>query len=299
MNKIEKLPYDIWLNWSVTDKCIFSCDYCFSKNTFRYFLTDLINQLRKVFRMRQYSIPAINVDKTIHSLKRTGKIFAIGIVGGGEPFLVPNIVEFCIALARKHYLSVVSNFVLPSVRTFLEEVPSDHVLSMVASLHIEQLLSRNLFQRFVDNVHFAKERGFNVSVHTVAYPSVYTKIMEIKRLFDESCIEFEIKPYIGQYNGKFYPESYKDEEKIAFGFKNYHLDASLSKDRLCNAGYNAAYVDSKGNIFYCASFKKKIGNIYDDFSLKKTLFTCSVKTCGCCYPIINKSLFNKAIIELM
>ena len=51
------------------------------------------------------------------SINKTNKIFKIEFTGG-EPFLIPNIIEACEELTKKHYIEIISNFTSDRITEF-------------------------------------------------------------------------------------------------------------------------------------------------------------------------------------
>jgi MoaA/NifB/PqqE/SkfB family radical SAM enzyme len=244
---------------------------------------------------------SIDIEKLIETLDRTNKIFKIGLSGGGEPFLVPNLVEACLELTKKHYLSFNTNFAERAVREFLEKIDPKRVLYIIASCHIKALEKRNLLETFIDNFLLAKEKGINIRAVEVAYPPIIKEIEKYRELFASKEIQLDFNEFCGRYNDKDYPKDYTDEELDAFGFKrptvNTHYPDSNKQKRLCNAGYNVAYVNSNGDITPCESIKRVIGNIYEKIGFNKNLMVCPLKSCTCPLYLYDEKLFQKALYE--
>jgi MoaA/NifB/PqqE/SkfB family radical SAM enzyme len=281
---VPKTKYDAWLHWSVSDQCIMNCDYCSSG--------------RGVTRGPRTSI---DIQKLIATLDRTDKIFRIGISGGGEPFLVPNLVEACIELSKKHYLSFNSNFAEKRVREFIEKIDPQKVIYIIASCHIKALERRNLLETFINNFLLAKEKGINIRAVEVAYHPIINEIDKYRKLFASKGIQLDFNEFCGRYNDKDYPKAYTDEELDAFGFRRptvkIHYPDSNKHKRLCNAGYNVAYVNSNGDITPCESIKRIIGNIYEKIEFHKSLMVCPFKSCTCPLYLYDEKLFQKALYE--
>ena len=276
-----KMKYDVWLHWSVSEQCIMNCEYCSSG--------------RGVTRGPRASIDIPNLIKT---LDKTNKIFRIGISGGGEPFLVPNLVDACLEITKKHYLSFNSNFAEKGVRDFIQRIDPKRVLYVIASCHIKALERRNLLETFFDNYLLAKEKGINIQAVEVAYPALMPEIDKYRELFASKGIQLDFNEFCGRYNDKDYPKSYTDEELDAFGFTrptvNTHYPDSDKQKRLCNAGYNVAYVNSQGDITPCEPIKRIIGNIYEKIEFQKDIMLCPFKSCSCPLYLYDEKLFLKA-----
>ena len=275
------IKYDVWLHWSVSDKCIMNCEYCSSGKG-----------------ITRGKLCIIDIPKLIKTLEKTNKIFRIGFSGGGEPFMVPNLVEACIELTKKHYLSFNTNLAEKGVKELIEKTDPRKILYIVASCHIKALERRNLLDTYINNFLLAKEKGINISAVEVAYPPLLSELEKYKRLFSEKGLELIFNEFSGQYNGKIYPKSYTDEELEGFGFTkqsvNTHYPDSRREIRLCNAGYNVAYVSSNGDITPCEPINKVIGNIYRRIEFQKDLMICPFKSCTCPLYLYDVKLFHKA-----
>ena len=112
-----------------------------------------------------------------------------------------------------------------------------------------------------------------------------------------SRLEGEGCSFIGQYNGMDYPAAYTPEELTIFGLSSSKRDCHYERRRICNAGYNIAFVDSSGKAYPCTSILKRIGHIYEGISFSPNLIICPFDFCGCPFSSYNPNLFQKAIDE--
>jgi len=271
--------YDCWLIWQVSEKCNFNCKYCW------------------VISRSTGKIYSIDIKKLMNTLNKTKKIFYITIVGGGEPFLVPNIITATKELTKKHYLSIYSNLISPRIKEFSEKINPERVIYFNASLHLEELESKKMLDKFIRNFKYLEKKGFNVHAIEVAYPPLSKKADYYKKLFKQKGINISFTPFVGKYNEKKYPESYTDSEKNAFSLSDKMLNIYHVKNKLCNAGYNAAEVDQNGDIRICKNFKKNLGNIYSEINLNNTIIKCPYEICECPYFKFNDYLYLKALKE--
>jgi len=273
--------YDIWLHWSITNACNLNCVYCYR---------DTSNISKEEFK--------IDIPNLIKTLDKTGKIFKISFTGGGEPFVVRNIVETCVELTKKHYVAFNTNLTSPKIKDFCEEVNVDRVLYIIASLHIKELERFNLMDRYIENFHLCESKGISIHALEVGHPDILRETEKYKSFFENRGIKLIFNHFIGEHNGKKYPDSYTEEEleiiKESGGeYKNHHYQ----QGKLCNAGYNAAEVDIDGNVRICGPLKEKIGNIYTGIKFKKDMIRCPIRLCGCPLNNIDEYLFNKALEE--
>lgn len=276
---MNKYVYDICLRWSVTNQCNFNCTYC----------TSIKGQ--KPIR--------IEISPLLEVLERTNKTFRIDFIGGGEPFMVSNIIDACKKLTQKHYVMFITNLVSDKIKQLADEVDPQRVMYLSGSFQIKQLQERKLVGRFVENYNYCKERGFELHTSIVAYPEILNELEEwISFLKTNGIEDTVISPYFGNYKGKEYPRDYSTEEIVILSkscekFKDY-IAASNSNNELCNAGFNIASVDQQGNVRACKKIRESLGNVYKEIRLKDRMTVCSQEQCNCPVRSFDKYLFQKA-----
>lgn len=287
----ELKGYDAWLHWAVTDRCNLNCAYCSTAN-------------KKTARL-----PEINIPLLMATLERTKKTFRITFSGGGEPFLVPNLVEACMELTKKHYISFNTNLTNPRVKEFAVKINPGRVTRIGASLHIKELERTHLVERYVNHFLLLKEGGFRVRAKEVAYPSLCEEAEQYKEKFQGMGIELRFSPFLGECRGRKYPSSYTDKELKAFGLRGHREPPAEDRSdltavgrhyqyhQICNAGYNVGVVDTAGNISPCHLIKSSIGNIYADIKFRDNLIYCPFRFCGCPLNRYDSYLFEKALTE--
>ena len=90
------IPYNAWLHWiGPTRECNFNCFYCGIHGHINGNPREVPDLLS-----RKPVVP-IAIEKFVQAIDKTNKIFKISFAGEGEPFLIPNIVDLCIALTEK------------------------------------------------------------------------------------------------------------------------------------------------------------------------------------------------------
>jgi organic radical activating enzyme len=311
--------YEAWLQWYINYQCNFNCTYCFQsldrnqrlfKKISGFFYPHLLRKFKKVSGMglsawlrnindrlfkTQRTAP-INIPALIKSLDKTNKTFRIGFAGG-EPFLVPNIIEACVEITKKHFVSLNTNLVTRKAEEFAEKISPARTLFVVASLHINELERSRLLDRYLRTFLRYQQNGFNIISESVAYPPLLEKAVKYKILFQEKGIAINFSPFLGYYNGKHYPESYRDEELRVFGLDNTCRVQFNLRGKICNAGYNVALVSSTGAIHICHQIQEGIGNIYREIKFKNKLVTCPFDFCSCPLKIYDPYLFEKACSE--
>jgi MoaA/NifB/PqqE/SkfB family radical SAM enzyme len=278
----ENQIYDIWLRWRVlANRCNLNCAYCF-----RY---QVKNKLKKREKVSKINIPAL-----MRMLNETDKTYRITFTGGGEPFLVPNIIEGCKEITKNHFISLNTNLTLSRITEFSKKIDPERVLFIHASLHIKELKRLNLLKKYINNYRLCKDKGFNIRASEVAHPSLLDEIEKYRRFFQEEGIHLYFTPFKGRYNGKAYPDSYTEKEIGIFGFDINRIDQFRQRGRLCNAGYNVADVSPKGNVTPCFRIQKSIGNVYQKVEFNSKLIRCPFEFCGSPLKIYDPYLLKKA-----
>ena len=268
--------------WRVSSYCNLFCEYCISKKSV----------------LHNGTAPGIDVPAVIKTLDSTGKTFLFSF-GGAEPFLVPNFVELCIELTKKHYIFLITNLTSEKIKEFSEKADPTKVEHIIASLHIKALEKTGLTNSYIDNFLLLKERGFHIAASEVAYPAYIDKIDEFKSFFKNRGIDCIFEPYVGTYDSKIYPEAYTPEEITKFGIRvAIENENPYQKGQLCNAGYNILVTDQTGRISKCPKITEYHGHIYKEMLFDKKLTRCPLDRCTCPLSKSNKHLLDRAIQEM-
>lgn len=284
------IPYTAWLHWSPTEECNLQCSYCLSAKN-------------RIYTKKTWLFPkrtaAINIKLFLRTLERSGKTFKISFVGGGEPFLVPNLAKLCGVLSKKHFLSFNTNLTSKQIPELVNLVPPSRILDIGASLHIDELTKRNLLDNFISNYLLCKTKGFNISAREIAHPSMKQRVSELKSFFIKKGIILNFDPFIGTYQNKLYPAAYTEEELNIFDLQRIkdqtqRNDIHRQSQPLCNAGYNVAYVHPSGDIWQCPAIPKKIGHVYNEVTFQNELSECTAKFCVCPLNKYDQALFELA-----
>jgi len=326
----RKIIYDVWLIWTITNTCNLNCTYCNASDPGRIikkfydlgflnstkiigvnlgkFIGQMVKQgplsaFKETKAKLTHTISAeIDIPALMRTLDASKKVFKITFTGG-EPFLVPNFIDVCKAITKKHYIALFSNLTSPDIKTFSDTIDPRNVLEIYGSLHIQELERRRLLERYIENFTLLREKGFNVSAQAVAYPDLAGDVEKYRLYFQERGIDIAFVPFRGRYRWKQYPKSYTEQEIERFGFgasQNSPADIMscfYRKGRLCNAGYNVGVVFPSGNAQTCFLIGQSIGNVFTDIAFNKNLIKCPFKYCSCPLNIYDPSLFEKACHE--
>lgn len=317
--------YNAWLQFVVPSVCNLSCMYCSIGETNHSVVKNTGNGQSEIFTVKRLrrtikkismfgistslilyrqrisnqsnKMPPIDVKALSKSLDRTRRIFRIGFTGGGEPFLIPNIVEACIELSKRHYLAFNTNLTSLRVRELAERVDPAHA-SFHASLHIKELERRNLMDRFIETYHVCIDRGFPIYAQEVGHPSMLKEVESYRNYFNNRGINISFGIFKGEYQGKTYPESYTDEEIKCFGLDPVSArHIYRQKGKLCNVGYNVFLADSEGLITPCFNIPEHHGHMYGKLHFQKKIRRCPVEVCNCPFNEYDTHLFRLALEE--
>ncbi|MEN8192656.1 MAG: radical SAM protein, partial [Bacteroidota bacterium] len=203
--------YDAWLHWDVTKRCNLNCEYCFGKITDPKVVVNLID-----------------IEKLIATLDKTDKVFRISFTGG-EPTMVPNFVEALNAITEKHFISFNTNLITKNLTKIIDAVDPQRILHIHASLHYDELVKKNLLERFIENFKLFKKNGFNIFTEVVAYPPLVDRIYEMKSILESEGIDITFAPFFGKLNDKIYPDAYTEKELELFGISENELQCFSQK----------------------------------------------------------------------
>lgn len=312
--------YDAWLLWKIAGKCNLFCEYCYNhpaereKPSIRYFLDEIERRRERISQVgisnlikaiglrikeRTVKTSAIDIPVLINTLNKTNKIFRITFTGEGEPLLNPNIIEVCLEVTKKHYISLNTNLTSKKIEEFCKKIDPRKVVEIHASLHIKELERLRLLDVFVHNFMLCRKRGFNIIAVAVAYPKLFGEVGKYKELFKKNRIKLTFGRFQGIYHGEKYPNAYTERELEAFEIKNEaNVNMSLcSKGEICNAGYNAAVVWANGVVMSCNNIPERLGHIYKGIQFRNHLIKCPVMRCSCPLNIYDPYLYKKALKE--
>ena len=243
-------------------------------------------------------MPAIDISTLAQTLNKTHKTIHFHLTNG-EPLLVPNIIEVCQEITKRHLVSLSTNLTQKNIRKFVQQINPERVLFITATLHIKELERLNLVERYVHHLLLCQEKGFRIHTSIVAHPPLVDKVEHYRKFFQKQGIQLNFTPFFGEYNGKIYPpEAYTEKEMEIFGFEKSYLNMYKQHGKLCNAGYNVGLIRQNGDIRPCSKIRKPIGHIYEEtMQLNKQLIRCPFQWCECPLNVFDPYLFEKALQE--
>ncbi len=275
--------YDIWIEWKTTEKCNLNCKYC----------------SMGIAQTKNLKIEKIQIDKLLKTLKRTNKIFKICFTGG-EPLLIPNIVEATEKVTRDHYMSMVTNLISGKIKEICNRVDPQKVHWINATLHIDELERSDLVDKFMDNLVYCRDHNFHMNPVMVGHPDFMSRFNKYKNMLHKEGYKIDILPFFGYHKEKKYPEGYSEEELEVFDISSEHLEGEkrfFRKGKLCNVGYNVVIADEKGDIYSCYNILEKLGNLYNEIKLKNGIVKCPAEFCSCPVSLFDDYLFQRALLE--
>ena len=265
--------------WEIWYACNYRCTYC------PWEMTKSWEKMSKMHSGIQPSDWLAAWDR-MHAKYGSSHLYLIG----GEPILYPKIDEILEVLARKHYLSVITNLSLSldAARRLSRELPPDRV-RFGASFHPE---FSNL-DEFVEKLVIFKDAGFQVWISIVAWPPFVDKLQFYKETFERRGIYPDVHTFFGDYEGKSYPAAYTAEQKAAISphlnevLITHGLEQESTLGKPCVSGYLSAKVLGNGDVYRCGSLVNydtpaPMGNILKpDFELWAAPTPCPRPTCNC------------------
>jgi len=281
-------PYKVYWNWDITYDCNYKCSYC-----------DL--------RRRQDRYPYVEIGRWKKIWDEIFEKYWCCHVrfSGGEPFVYPHFIDLIAMLSEKHTVDVTTNLSF-DIDAFLKRISPGGV-SLSASFHPEAIG----IDEFLNKTALLNEKKFPTSIAFVAYPphlkdlERYKKAAGEKKIFDRPGILFKIIPFMGEYEGKKYPDSYSPQQKklLEDAAKDTEIESQkelntqwldqgekekASLDKHCRMGQMYAKIWPNGDVTRCCHKDcGKLGSILDeDFRLLDEPAPCKVEACPCWKPMI-------------
>lgn len=133
-------------------------------------------------------------------------------ITGGEPFLMPDLVELIVGLDPSIRVGLTSNLSHPLLE-FVRLISPERVVSIAASFHPTENGTRQHPMNpeiFVGRCLFLQSRGFRVTVNCVAWPEQLYLIPAWAEMFRSHGLRFHVDPYSPI---AYYPYEYTDAER--------------------------------------------------------------------------------------
>ncbi|MGA0608256.1 hypothetical protein ACO2Q0_19865 [Phenylobacterium sp. VNQ135] len=221
---------------------------------------------------------------------------------GGEFFISKVLVEGARRLGASdnvRVLNLITNlsFHPKQYARILAGVPKEKV-ALVASYHPTEIKNEDAW------IAAAQELGtyYDLTTMSVAYPPSLHKLPEVKAKFEAAGVDHFVQPFIGEYDGKTYPQAYTEEERaiirqVIYSRHDWEFLLNLKRPGLCNAGFKYLFVDPEGVVYPCggAQHLKPMGDLSQ--SPEVTFFAgpkpCPAMACQCDTENINTKVFEE------
>lgn len=239
--------------------------------------------------------------KIVRNLCKVPFPINIRIGVGGEFFVSKSLVEGVRLLGQ--FTNVVSVNLITNLSfkpkqyvRILEGVPRDKI-ALVASFHPTEVKNEDNW------IAAASELAsyYDLVTMGVAYPPLIPRLPEIKEKFRAVGIDYFVQPYIGEFEGRRYPQSYSEDErtiirKVIYSRHDYEFLLNLKRPGLCNAGFKYLFVNPMGIVTPCGGADH--GRILGDLASSPTIERlegpkpCPALTCQCDTENINTVTFE-------
>ncbi len=229
------------------------------------------------------------IERFMQRLEQSGRTFLV-TVSGGEPFMIPNFIEFAEALTKKHYLRLDTNLSLTEkCRQFSQAIDPERVVEVVFSTHILEREKRKIdIMELVGLVKEFQAKGFKMVGNYVAHPLLLGRLEKDVEFFGSHGIKVLPNLFRGSYRGKIYSRGWV---KTAYSRKELELIARLNPLALlplqsphgkpCQAGCAAFYMDENYEISPCLMLRRiiKIGKFFGEWGLFSKVIRCPRIVC--------------------
>lgn len=271
-------PYKVYWNWEITYECNYKCSYCF------------------FWKDRKERYPPTGVCRYSEIWNSIfEKYWSCHIrFSGGEPFVYPNFIDLVAMLLERHTVDITTNLTF-DIEMFLKKISPGGV-SLSASFHPEFVG----IEQFLDKVMLLNRKGFPTGIAFVAYPSHLKDLERYKSFVEKAGMLFKIIPFMGQFEGKKYPESYGEEQRHMLKQASINSDNQTQKElnaqwfdqnmskkpvvnKFCRMGQMYARILPSGEVTRCCHYNSEnLGSIFEeDFRIIDEPALCSIEACPC------------------
>ncbi|HRW21997.1 MAG TPA: radical SAM protein [Bacteroidales bacterium] len=264
--------YENKIFWTISNFCNFRCPYCY------------IDKTQKPEYITEHHTP----EHIANCFNKTGKTWLI-MLAGGEPFIMPKFLPLMQELTKNHHIQISTNLCSDDVFKFPEYVTPEKVMVISASLHVpEREKVDPKFEKFIEKCLFLQDKGFRVVVNYVTWSPLLTRIeKDFKYLKSKGIKNMTAFTFLGEYDGKPYPESYtEDEIKLISKLSMYKREEDILrcsasyKGIKCEAGHRYFTTELDGTVYKCRSIPTAMGNILDgSFKPDTKNRKCTADTC--------------------
>lgn len=173
-------------------------------------------------------------------------------------------------------------------------------VGVVASYHPTEIKD---IEDWIETAKYMNEK-VDFSIVVVAFPPILSELEDKVRLFHSLGIHVAVQGYIGEYEGKNYPEEYTEEQRqriktMTYSRHDFEFFINLKTPEMCNAGYKSCFINAvTGDVLSCGiplmTDAKKIGNLVEspEVAFLTEPMRCSSPRCLCDTENINTVVFH-------
>jgi len=253
--------------WNIIYACNFRCKYCFFEGKL------------EEYRKRNVILSVedwVKIWKNIYNLYGRCSI----LITGGETFLYPDFINLMKEISQIHYLINISSNGSFDLNEVIGNFNPERI-SISLSFHpgfntLEEIVQK---KKMLDSKNFYSE-----FINLCCYPEFFDKIKKWIEYSAKEGVKLKLIPFVGEYNGKNYPDGYSNEEKNFLGMNDEWKNKVKTKGKLCKAGMKSAIIFPDGKVARCGQIGEKflLGYIWDsNFRLLDKPLPCEKEYCPC------------------
>ena len=293
--RMKFIDYENFIYLHPSLVCNFDCVYCGQHNN------------------QRESLKELEIVKIIQRLDKFKKTFLVSICGG-EPFLIPNLIDFVFELTKNHYVRIDTNLSLTeNIRKFASIINPNKVTEIVFSVHILEREKRQLdLQELISLAKELRGKGFKIIGNYVVYPPLINRLEKDMNFFNSQGIKVLPILFVGTYNGRQYPlhkgiPSYsKAEIELIARFNPYSTIPLYSpRNDFCQAGCSIFCVNDRFEVFPCLTMQKckesKLGDFFGKWKIFPKVIRCPKDYCTDQYNktfVCSLDRFNMSYLQL-
>ncbi len=252
--------------WNTHWGCNFRCSYCFFSGRWEEYAPRNVYKSAEVWERRWLAMKELY-----------GRCYLV--VNGGEPFTYPEFDNIILRVSRDHWPINITTNLSRDLSSFTSAA-DPRKISLSVSFHPEY----HDIEEFIPALSRLRDKGFQGCNNIVAYPPLLEKLPGWLKSFEEAGHPLKINPFIGEYGGRGYPESFSPEEKKVMGMDEGWAGRKKRRSRGCAAGCCSALILPDGSVTRCgqAGDRAIFGNFFDaDFRLLPAPAPCEDEFCPC------------------
>jgi MoaA/NifB/PqqE/SkfB family radical SAM enzyme len=252
--------------WHTHWGCNYRCPYCFFSGRWEEYAPRNIYKDADTWERRWLAMA-----------QKYGRCYIV--VNGGEPFTYPAFGDIILRISRVHWPINITTNLSTDLEAFTAAA-DPRKISLSVSFHPDY----HDAGKFIEALSRLRGRGFQGCNNIVAYPPLMPGLPGWLKQFEAAGHPLKINPFIGEYDGKRYPESFTPQERAAMGMGEDWAERKKRKSLDCAAGCCSALILPDGSVTRCgqAGDRAIFGNFFDeDFSLLRDPAPCEDEFCPC------------------